>query len=163
MSTLPPIEIDTRAAFRAAVGAAVDAALARNARTLLWVDPDFADWPLDDPHLLAALTGWLQRPLRRLVLLAGGYELLARTHPRFAAWHADWAHAIDAREPSDLPGSELPTLLLDDGPVSLELWDRVRWSGRAGSDAAAARAARDRIDAVLQRSVAGWAVRPLGL
>ena len=163
MSTLPTIEIDTRAGFRAAVCDAVDAALARNARTLLWVDPGFVDWPLEDPRLLAALTGWLQRPLRRLVLLAGGYDALARTHPRFAAWRADWAHAIDARVPTDLPASELPTLLLDDGPVLLELWDRDRWRGRVAADAAAARAARDGIDAALQRSEAAWPVRPLGL
>lgn len=163
MSALPPIEIDTRAGFRGAVCSTVDAALARHARTLLWVDPDFTDWPLEDPQLLAALTTWLRRPLRRLVLLAGGYDALARAHPRFAGWRADWAHAIDARVPTDLPPSELPTLLLDDGPVLLELWDRERWRGRAAQDAAAARAARDRIDAALQRSAPAWPVRPLGL
>lgn len=155
--------IDTRADFRAAVLETVDAALARDARTMLWVDPDFAGWPLDEPRLIDALTAWLKRPLRRLVLLAGGYDALARTHPRFTAWRADWAHAVEPRTPSDLDPSDLPTLLLDDGPVLLELWDRERIRGRATVDAFAARLARDRIDAALQRSEPAWPVRPLGL
>jgi len=109
------------------------------------------------------LTAWLRQPLRQLVLLAGGFEVLARTHPRFTAWRANWAHAIEARTPTELDPSDLPTLLLDDGPVLLELFDRERLRGRAAVDAAAARAARDRIDAAVQRSQPAWPVRPLGL
>jgi hypothetical protein len=155
--------IETRAEFRDAVCATVEAAIARQARTLLWVDPDFAGWPLDEPRLIDALTAWLRQPLRQLVLLAGGFEVLARTHPRFTAWRANWAHAIEARTPTELDPSDLPTLLLDDGPVLLELFDRERLRGRAAVDAAAARAARDRIDAAVQRSQPAWPVRPLGL
>lgn len=160
---MTPIEIRSPAEFQAAVQAATLAALAREARTLLWVDPDFAAWPLDDPALLEPLTAWLRRPLRRLVLLGTRWDRLERAHPRFTQWRPSWAHAVDAREPSDLAGEALPTLLLDDGPVVLELWERDPPRGRALRDAAAAAAARDRIDAHLQRSAPAWPVKPLGL
>jgi hypothetical protein len=166
MSQSPrPLEIDIadRTGFGDAMTATLDAAMARSARTLLWVDPDFVDWPLDRPSLIDALTAWLHRPLRRLVMLGGGYEALERAHPRFSEWRRDWTHAIDARVPTDLEASALPTLLLDDGPVVLELWQRDPPRGRAAADAHAARAARQRIDAVLQRSASGWPLRPLGI
>lgn len=157
------IEIDSRAGFRQAVLAAVDAAIDRGARRMVWVDRDFADWPLDTPALMATLGLWLRRPQRQLVLLAAGYEALPRTQPRFSEWRVDWLHAIDARVPSDSVPPEWPTLLVDDGPTCLSLLQRDPWRGRAATDASAARAARDLIDADLQRSVPGWPARPLGL
>lgn len=160
---MTPIEIRTPADFSAAVRAVVETALARETRSLLWVDPDFAAWPLGDAALLEAITGWLRRPQRRLVLLGARWDRLERAHPRFAQWRTPWSHAIEAREPADLGLDELPTLLLDDGPVVLELWERDPPRGRAVRDSAAAAAARDRIDAPLQRSTPAWPVKPLGL
>jgi hypothetical protein len=158
-----PIEIRSRAELAAAVRATVDAALARDARTLLWADTDFADWPLDDPALLDALTAWLRRPLRRLQLLAVDYEALARAHPRFAAWRVDWTHAIEARRPEIGDRAGLPTLLIDDGPMCLELLERDPPNGRAARDAQAAWRTRERIGPVWQRAEAAWPARPLGL
>jgi hypothetical protein len=155
--------ITTAREFRAAVLESVQAAIAREARTLLWVDPDFEAWPLGEPVLLDALTAWLRRPGRRLVLLGGRWDRLERAHPRFVQWRPLWSHAVQAREPSDGKADDLPTLLLDDGPIALELWERDPPRGRAGRDPAAAAAARDRIDACLQRSSPGWPWRPLGL
>ena len=60
--------IASRSDFAAAVLWGVREATARQTRHLLWIDPDFADWPLDDPALLDALTPWVHRPQRRLVL-----------------------------------------------------------------------------------------------
>lgn len=160
---MTPIEITTLPEFRAAVLATVQAAMARGARTMLWVDPDFTRWPLDDAGLIDALTGWLRQPQRRLHLLAWDYEALARRHPRFSQWRTPWMHAIDARTPDEGPASDLPTLLLDDGPMLLSLWERDPPRGRAAHDPAAAKAARDRIDAPWQRSSAAWPAKPLGL
>ena len=67
---MEPFDFDNAAGFQQAVLKAVDAALARGTRSLLCVDRDFAGWPLDDPTLLDALSGWLRRPGRRLILLA---------------------------------------------------------------------------------------------
>ena len=157
------IEIDSPATLAAGVQAALEAAVARNARQLLWVDPDFALWPLDRSALIDTLGPWLRRPGRRLVMLAGRYDRLERAHPRFTQWRSDWSHAIEARAPSDTPGAELPTLVLDDGPTLLTLWERDPPRGRASQSAAEAAAAREQIDAVLQHSVSAWPLRPLGL
>lgn len=125
-----PLAIDGHAGFAAAVHATLAAAFAREARVLLWVDEDFGSWPLDDAALLDALGSWLRRPLRQLRLLARDYDALARAHPRFARWRADWTHAIDARRPDPAMRAPLPTLVLDDGPVLLRLAQRdphVAW------------------------------------
>lgn len=162
-ATMAPIEIGSRADLASAVRATLAAAIARDARTLLWVDPDFADWPLDDPALIDALAGWLRRPLRRLQLLACDFDALARTHPRFATWRVDWLHAIESRRPGVADRVGLPTLMLDDGPVLLELPERDPPRGRAAHDAQAAWRARDAIGPVWQRAEAAWPPRPLGL
>jgi hypothetical protein len=164
---MEPVDFDSTAGFGRAVRAAVDAALARSTRTLLCVDRDFAAWPLDDPALLDALTGYLRRPGRRLILLAEGFERMERLHPRFTQWRPNWSHAVEPRCPEMRPPDGLETLLLDDGPTVLEarVTDLSTYppKGRAQQDAAVAAAARDRIDAWLQRSVPDWPVRPLGL
>lgn len=157
------VEIGDPAGFRAAVRASVDAAIARGTRSLLFVDPDFAGWPLDDPGLLNALAGWLRQPGRRLTLLADRFERIVRDHPRFTHWRPAWSHAVDTRRPDEITATGLETLLLDDGPTVLTLWERNPPKGRARQDAAVAAEARDRIDAPLQRSEADWPVRPLGL
>lgn len=160
---MKPIEIDDLAGFRAAVLATVDAALARSSRSLLFVDADFSAWPLDDPALLDALAGWLRQPGRRLTLLGRRFERIDREHPRFTQWRPAWSHAVDARCPDEVSTDGLETLLLDDGPTVLTLWQSDPPRGRASRDAALAAAARDRIDAPLQRSTPAWPVRPLGL
>jgi hypothetical protein len=158
-----PLQIASPVDFRQAVHAVLAASWARDARTLWWVDPDFDGWPLDDPVLIQGLTTWLRRPLRRLVLLADRYDRFDRQFPRFSRWRVDWAHAVDARAPADAFGTGLPTLVLDDGPVLLQLLERHPPRGRAMVDAAEAWSAREQIDAGLQRSVPSWPVKPLGL
>lgn len=160
MSDAPIIE--SRAEFRAAIDWGVQAAAERGARRLCFVDPDFADWPLDDPALLGLLTSWLQRPQRRLVMLAESYGDVARSKPRFVVWRRLWAHAVDAWSPQDQP-ADLPTLLLDDGPVCVAVFDRLHWRGRCAVDARTAQLHREKIDAVLQRSELAFPVNQLGL
>lgn len=155
--------IDSRASFANAVLWALHAADARAARGMWWVDEDFADWPLGDERLLEGLTRWLQRPQRRLVMLAASFEQMAARQARFTAWRPLWSHAIEPRTPVPELAGGLPTLLLDDGPVVMCLHDRVDWNGLATIDATSARAWRDRIDVALQQSEPAWPVRPLGL
>ena len=113
---LPPT-VQTRAEFVAAIHWAVRTAAERGARQMVWVDPDFADWPLNEPALHGVLTAWLATPRRRLLLLAEHYDALPRSHPRFVAWRRNWAHAIEPRIQPDDESGGLPTLLIDDGPV----------------------------------------------
>lgn len=159
----PPPSIQTRADFDAAVLWAVQAAHARGARRLLLVDRDFADWPLGRPELLQALQSWLRLPQRRLVLLAACFDELPRRHPRFVAWRRDWAHAVEAWSRPAEPSQALPTLLVDDGPVCVQLFDGPHLRGRAELNALEARRWRDGLDVVLQQSEAAFPVQTLGL
>jgi hypothetical protein len=159
----PVPAITTRAEFVAALQWGLHTALARGARQLLWCDPGFADWPLDDGAWLAALQGWLRLPKRQLTLLAADYADVARRHPRFAGWRRDWAHAMACWQPPDDLATEVPTLLLDDTGVSVHLIDAVHWRGRASVDQRSASLWRERIDALLQRSGHAFPVNTLGL
>lgn len=156
-------KIDSRAGFDAALRWAFGEAFARGARRIVCVDPSFGDWALNDAMLIEGLTAWIRQPQRRLVLLAAHYDEMPRRHPRFVAWRADWTHAIEAWTPSAGTAIELPTLLLDDDDLVLRLADHVHWRGRAEHDRRDARAWRDEVDAVLQRSEPAFAAYRLGL
>jgi hypothetical protein len=156
-------KIDTQAAFGAALLWGFETAIARGVRQISCVDADFAVWPLSDTALLQGLAGWLRQPQRRLVLLAAGYDAMPRRHARFGAWRRDWAHAIQAwQAPLEL-AADLPTVLLADTVLSVELLDGVHWRGVASQDARAARVLRERVDGVLQRSEPAYKVYTLGL
>jgi hypothetical protein len=158
-----PPPIDGRTSFVAALHWGLQAAAGRGARRLLCTSTDFDAWPLDDPAWLQALQPWLRLPQRRLVMLAVHYDALPRQHPRFTRWRRDWAHAIDTLAVPDEAAPRLPTLLLDDGPVLVQLTDPVRWRGRAALDAPGAQAWRHEIEALAQQSVPAFAVTSLGL
>ena len=158
----PPV-IDSRAGFLAALHWGLQTAVARGARSILWSDPGFGDWPLDDAAWLAPLPAWLRRPKRRLTLLAADYAEVPRRHPRFNGWRRDWAHAIDCWQPTPDLAGEGPTLLLDDTGVSVHLIDALHWRGRAALDEQTAALWRERIDALLQRSEPAFPVSTLGL
>ncbi len=161
-SPLPP-PITSRSEFAAAVLWAFDTAMADGARQIWCVDPDFADWPWGTPALLAQLTDWLRRPQRRLVLLARDFDEVQRRHPRFVRWRAGWSHVVQTLNPPQDLAASLPRVLVDDGRLSLQLFDPVRWRGRCSLSVTDARAWREELDAVLQRSEAAFPVNPLGI
>jgi hypothetical protein len=155
--------IDSRSAFVNAVHEAVDLALARRARRMLWADSDFADWPLDDPALLQRLTDWLRLPQRQLVLLASDYEDLRRRRARFVACFRLWSHVISAHSPAEDDVAQLPCLLLADRTVLVQLLDKSHWRGWTSIEPTSLRAWQEHTDAVLQRSESTFAVTTLGL
>lgn len=162
MSDAGPL-IDSRDSFGAALRWGFDTAISNGARCITCADPSFEAWPLDDAALLQRLTAWLRLPQRRLVLLAANYESVPRLLPRFTAWRRDWAHAIQALQPPAEFAADVPTLLLDDRSVSVQLIDPLHWRGRAAVDARSRLLWQEKIDAVLQRSEAAFAVTTLGL
>jgi hypothetical protein len=162
MTQTPPL-IDSQASFVAALRWGFEAAIERGARQLLCVDARFEYWPLDDAELLAALTAWLRLPQRRLILLAASFDEVPRRQPRFNSWRRDWSHAMQCWQASEEMAADLPTVLLDDGAVSVRLIDAEHWRGRAELDARSARLWRDRVDVVLQRSAPAFPVNALGL
>ena len=155
--------IESRADFVAAVHDAVSLALARATRRMVWVDADFAEWPLDEPALLQALTDWVRLPQRQLVLLAANYDDMRRRRARFTAWYRLWSHAVTTFSPSQDDVAELPCVLLAEGAGLVHLLDPVHWRGWAVSDVVQQRQWCDRIDAFLQRSTLAFPVTTLGL
>jgi hypothetical protein len=150
--------------FAPAVCWAVQTAQAAGARRIVACDIAFGDiWPWDDAALLQSLVPWLRQPQRRLVLLAGHYDEMARQHPRFVAWRRDWAHAIDAFVAPEELVAQLPTALVDDRSVSVARLDPVSGRGRVSLEPRTRLHWHDQIDAVLQRSSPGFAVTTLGL
>ena len=155
--------IDSRARFVAALLWGFESAIAQRARRIVCVDGNFATWPLDDAQLLQRLGDWLRTPQRRLVLLARTYEDVPRCCPRFTAWRSNWSHAIEAwSAPAEL-AAELPTLLVADNLVGMQLIDAVHWRGRASTDVRSVSRWSQEIDVVLQRSERGFPVITLGL
>ncbi len=158
------VDFDTRAGWHAALLAGVVDAPAHGVRELVAVDADFADWPLDDPALLRALTDWLKRPQRRLVLLAARFDGVPLRHPRFTAWRRDWAHAVPAWQAAGDMAAELPSVLLDDAGLCVQRRvDSRRCEGRTQRDRRLAHAVRGEVDVFLQRSEPAFAANTLGL
>jgi hypothetical protein len=155
--------ITTRSEFVAAVHEVLDLALAQRARRLLWADPDFADWPLDDPALLQRLVDWLRLPQRQLLLLAADFEGLRRRCSRFTALYGLWSHAIAARAPAEDEAALVPCLLLADHTVAVHLMDKAQWRGWIDTQPTTLRLWRERTDALMQRAQGAFPVNTLGL
>jgi hypothetical protein len=158
-----PVAIESRQDFVAAVHATVAAALARRSRQMLWVDQDFADWPLDDAALLDALTRWLRLPQRRLVLLATQFDDVSRRCSRFVGWYRLWAHAVQASSP--LPGDaiELPCLLIAEEAGLVQLLDKAHWHGRTSLEGSEIRQWQNVATTWLQRCEPAFPATTLGL
>lgn len=159
-SDCPPIR--ARADFLAAVPWVVQQTVALGARHITWVADSFEEWPLDDGAVLDALTPWLRLPQRRLVMLGRDFESIRGAHPRFMAWRKDWSHALEAWTPPEEMGA-LPTLVLSDGPVTLQVMDTLQWRGRVSVEGRKAHLLREQVDAYLQRSERAFPVHHLGL
>lgn len=158
----PSAAIDSAKAFGDAIVASVAQALQRRARRLVFVDPDFADWPLDDTELHASLTAFARLPGRELVLLASSFDAMQRQCPRFVVWRRVWGHAVAAWRPADDEVS-LPSVLVADRTIAVELLDRVDWRGRVLSDDRRIHRLADEIDVFLQRCEPTFGASTLGL
>lgn len=158
----PDDRIDGRGAFEDAVRAAFAEASVAGWRELYLCDADFAHWPLGERAVIDSLSQWIGGG-RRLTLIALHFDEVVRRHPRWLQWRRQWAHVVDCRVAADVPADDMPTLLLAPGALSLEVADTLRWQGRISRDAAVAIRVRERIDAILQRSVESVPVTTLGL
>jgi hypothetical protein len=161
---LPPTpEISSSADFVKAIHWGVQQAFDNQARRLLWLDPHFSDWPLSSAALIADLQAWLALPQRQLLMVALDYQAMQLRHARFVSWRRDRSHQVDLLTPAHEDRAELPTLALDDKNTCVQLFDRVHWAGRCGSDARETRRLNQQFDALVQRSGTGFPVTTLGL
>jgi len=131
-------------------------------RRIHCVAPSFLDWPFDQSGVLEALVRWAKPPGRAMLLIAQDFDGVGRQHPRFTAWRRDWAHCIEALQPSEGERVELPTLLWA-GMQALEVLDTERWRARWLRDPAELRAKAELCEAIAQRCEAAWPATTLGL
>ena len=154
---------DTRAAYHLALVGAIEQALAQRSREMIWMDRDFADWPLDDTHLIEALQAWLKLPGRRLVMLASEFQTIGRAHARFVHWRRDWSHVVIGRIPETLEPASFDSALVTDDGLAVALHDPTRFWGWQARSGVAARELRRRIDAYAQQSEEAFPTTVLGV
>jgi hypothetical protein len=157
------IELDTRQAFQAAIIQAVVGAAVEGRREMIWVDPDFVDWPLEDAALLDAMTRWSRQPMRRLLVVAQNFQDVPRRHPRFTRWRTTYSHRIECRSAPELSAREVPCLMLAGDFYSLQLLDKSHWQGRWLDDETDRKTWHDVVEAILQRSEGDFPASTLGL
>jgi hypothetical protein len=157
-----PSNISTRSDFLEAARSVLLQAEQGGTRAITLIDTDFSPWPLDDEPIVHALTRWIRRPGRRLRLVGNRFDVVQRDQPRFAAWRAPFAHAIEALRPTEVEPADMPSVLLLDAQC-LELLDRERWLARLTNQRRALVLQRERLDALMQRCEVAWPVTVLGL
>ena len=129
-------------------------------RDVLLADSRFADWPLDDPAVLASLAHWLRLPGRRLRLVGIDFDAVAQNQPRFARWRRDWTHRIEVLAPVD---GALALRLLLAGPVAAQWLDAPDWRLRVVTQPLQVAALREKCADFLQRCQPAWPATTLGL
>jgi hypothetical protein len=156
------LAIDSRADFLSAVHAAFARAESAGAREIFIVDPNFSEWPLNEPAAIEMLDRWVDSR-RSLTVFAHAFDELARRQLRFVAWRRQWAHVVHCRSDPELEAEQVPSLLLVPGQTCLRLLDRVRYRGTMSDRAVDLTECRETIDALLQRSAEAFPVTTLGL
>ena len=154
--------IGSRAEFLAAVRDALTVAADAGAGEILLVDPNFADWPLNERAVIETLSRWVESR-RALIVLAHSFDEMARRQLRFVEWRRQWAHVVQCRNDPELEAEQVPTLLLVPGHACVRVLDRVRYRGTASNRPVDLTECRETIDALLQRSVEAFPVTTLGL
>lgn len=150
-----------RDAFRERVRAGLSAAAAEGWAELVLCDADFHDWPLGERAVVEALTAWVRRA-QRLVMLAKTYDEVPRQHAQFVEWRRLWSHKIECRQCKEADASELPSALWS--PVrAVQRLDRLHSNGVCGTDPGRRKALREEIDGWLARSTSGFPAYTLGL
>jgi sugar/nucleoside kinase (ribokinase family) len=162
MSADDIVPLGSRAEFLDAVRNAFTRAEQHGARQIVLVDPNFADWPLNERSVIDALSRWVDSS-RLLVVMAHSFDELARRQLRFVEWRRQWAHVVQCRTDPDLEAEQIPTLLLVAGHSCVRVVDRIRFRGTVSNRPVDLTESRDTVDALLQRSVEAFPVTTLGL
>jgi hypothetical protein len=156
------VPITSRSAFVDAIRAAFALAAQDGAREILIVDPNFADWPLNDRAVVDSLVAWVDSQ-RTLTVFADSFDEIARRQSRFVEWRRQWAHVVHCRSDPELEAEQVPTILLATDVTCMRLLDRVRYRGTVSNRPVDLTECREAIDALLQRSTEAFPVTTLGL
>lgn len=161
MPGVPTGAFDGRAAFDAALRAAMGAAASQGWREIVFSDPDFSAWPLGERSSIDALNAW-SRSGRSFTLLAQSFETLERTHARFVGWRQTWSHIIDCRMCSGPHAPGVPSAIWTPSWF-LHRIDPERDRGVSSHDPASRRRLRETIDECLRHARPAFPASTLGL
>ncbi len=100
-----------RAQFQQLIRDAIAQAAEEGWREMIWMDLNFADWPLGELSIEASLQAWSETG-RKLTIVAKRFDAVISTHHRFVAWRKQWSHIIEARAVSSASEEEFPSLIL---------------------------------------------------
>ena len=156
----PPIA--SRADFHKAIVAAFERAASQGCREIFICDPDFADWPLGERAVVAALSQWAYKH-RRLTVIARSFDEILRRHPRWVEWRRNWGHVVECRSVEDIEPEKLPRMWFAPGFLAVRLADPQRYRGFIDEGAAALISIREQIDEIANRSAPAFPVTLLGL
>ena len=148
-------------AFEGLVRHAFERAAADGWPEITLSDPSFEGWPLGETSTIRALQAWA-KPGRRLVVLAGRFDLLIQLQPRFMAWRKTWSHLVEGRvcSPSALAG--LPSAILSRNWFLLRT-DAQAGAGQYGADRVRLQALHETLRSKFKVSGTGFAPTALGL
>lgn len=154
--------INSRVDFQAALREALAEAAGAGSRELWLSDIDFSEWPLGEREVVASFERWAASS-RRITLVANHFDALARLHPRWVTWRRQWAHIVICRTNTEIEASDIPTVLIALGTVSVRLSDPTHHLGRIARDRGEELRCKELIDAVLQRSEEAFPATSTGL
>lgn len=158
---LPEGRLSGRKLFVDLVRQALATAAQEGWSRIVLCDTDFADWPLGDREVVAALNAWSARG-RSLHLLARDYGVLRQTHPRFVQWRITWSHLVEAQACASASADELPSVLWSPG-WTLQRLDAVRCTMVASRSAERRVALQEQLQQWWLKSTPAFPASTLGL
>jgi hypothetical protein len=159
----PAGPITARAEFQSAVRAFIENAGVAGVRRMWWLSPDYADWPLEEPAVIEALTHWARTPGAHITWIGHDFDRVRRAMPRLTRWRQTFSHVLSCRSPEEVCGTDMPTLLVADHLAVLRLLDLERMRGYVRTDGSDVQRAHEEIDVILQRSSDAFPAVTLGL
>lgn len=154
--------ITSRNAFLEALRGAFRELADNPSRHVFLSDPDFADWPLNEPGVVEDLGRWAQSH-RHLTLVASHFDEVARRHARWVAWRQHWSHVVACQAVDDADLTTLQPQFLIPGRLVIRLVDRASCRGSLSRAEADIVQAQEALDAILQRSTPSFPATLLGL
>lgn len=150
-----------REAFARNVREALACAAHEGWKELVFVDADFADWPLHEREVAESLRLWA-RSGRRFVMLARSFDGVRRDKPRFVTWRGTWSHLIECRVVRSPDQADFPSLLWSPA-WALRRLDLRHSTGVCADDARLRVELRELVDELLLHSTPGFSASVLGL